>query len=79
MPLKYWAAFPMAVTLVGGLHGLLFVLFIGMAWEVRNQYKKNLKWLAKAFLASIIPFGTFIMDREWKKEEQMANSQQKSS
>lgn len=74
MPLKYWASFPMAVTLVGGLHGLLFVLFIGLSWDVKNKYRKNLKWLAKALLASIIPFGTFIMDREWKKEEQLANT-----
>ena len=28
--------------------------------------------MAKAFLASIIPFGTFVMDKEWKKEEAAA-------
>jgi integral membrane protein len=72
MPLKYWASLPIAVTIVGGLHGLLFVGFVVMAWEVRNEFKRDLRWLLKAGLASVIPFGTFIMDKEWKKEETLA-------
>jgi len=69
MPLKYMANIPIAVTIVGGLHGLLFVGFIILAYVVKEEYKKNFGWMAKAFLASIIPFGTFYMDKEWKKEE----------
>lgn len=69
MPLKYFANMPMAVTVVGGLHGALFVAFFILAREVKSDYKKDFKWLAKAGLASIIPFGTFYMDKEWKKEE----------
>jgi integral membrane protein len=69
MPLKYMASLPIAVSIVGGLHGLLFISFIIMAWEVRNEFKRDFRWLLKAGLASIIPFGTFIMDKEWKKEE----------
>jgi integral membrane protein len=68
MPLKYMADYPIAVTIVGGLHGVLFIAFIVMAWEVKNEYKKDWGWLGKAFLASILPFGTFVMDRQWKKE-----------
>ncbi|MBC7949590.1 MAG: DUF3817 domain-containing protein [Chitinophagaceae bacterium] len=68
MPLKYYAGFPLAVTIVGGLHGVLFIAFIIMAWETKREYRKNFTWLMKAFLASIIPFGTFYMDREWRKE-----------
>lgn len=69
MPLKYLADMPMAVTVVGGLHGALFVAFIILAYFVKDQYKKDFTWLMKASLASIIPFGTFYMDRQWKKEE----------
>lgn len=69
MPLKYLANIPMAVTIVGGLHGILFVAFLVLANEVRSDFKKDFKWMAKAFIASILPFGTFYMDREWKKEE----------
>lgn len=74
MPLKYFANMPMAVTIVGGLHGVLFVAFFILAREVMSEYKKGFKWLAKAGLASILPFGTMIMDKEWKKEEAAAKS-----
>lgn len=69
MPLKYLANMPLAVTIVGGLHGVLFVAFVVLAREVKTEYKKDLRWLGKALLASILPFGTFVMDKEWKKEE----------
>ena len=72
MPLKYLAHIPIAVTICGGLHGVLFVAFIILAREVKGEYKKDLKWFGKAFLASILPFGTFIADKEWKKEEAAA-------
>ena len=69
MPLKYFANLPIAVTVVGGLHGVLFIGFMVLAYLVKEGYKKNIGWMVKAFLASIIPFGTFMMDKEWKKEE----------
>lgn len=69
MPLKYIASLPVAVTIAGSLHGLLFILFMILAREVQTDYNKDFRWLGKAFLASIIPAGTFIMDRQWKKEE----------
>lgn len=69
MPLKYFASFPAAVTIAGGLHGVLFVAFLILAREVKSNYNKNLRWLGKALLASILPFGTIIMDKQWKKEE----------
>jgi integral membrane protein len=69
MPLKYLAHIPIAVTICGGLHGVLFVTFIILAREVKSDYKKDWRWLGKALLASILPFGTFIADKEWKKQE----------
>lgn len=72
MPLKYFAGLPMAVTVTGSLHGVLFVAFAVYAWEAKTTYKKDLRWLVKAGLASLLPFGTFYMDREWKKEEEAA-------
>ncbi len=74
MPMKYMAGMPLAVTIIGGIHGALFVLFIIMAWLVKNEHARDFLWVVKAFVASIIPFGTFIMDREWKKEEMLAGS-----
>jgi integral membrane protein len=69
MPLKYFARMPMAVSVVGGLHGALFVALAVLAYMVKDQYNKSFGWGFKVFIASIIPFGTFYMDKEWKKEE----------
>ena len=68
MPLKYLANWPLGVTIVGGLHGLLFVAFIALAWEVKNAAGKSNGWFARALLASVLPFGTFYMDRQWRTE-----------
>ena len=67
MPLKYFANMPAPVRVVGMLHGVLFVAFAILALAVMLKYKKNILWFAKAILASFLPFGTFYMDREWKK------------
>lgn len=70
MPLKYFADMPLAVTVVGGLHGFLFVAFIILALASKMEYRKSWSWVAKAFLSSIVPFGTFWMDNtQWKQEE----------
>lgn len=69
MPLKYAANIPIAVTIAGALHGILFISFIILAWEVKSDLKKPMSWFGKAFLASILPFGTIVMDKHWKKEE----------
>lgn len=72
MPLKYLADMPMAVTIIGGLHGFLFVLYVVFMYLVKETYQKDIRWMVKAFIASILPFGTFVMDREWRKEEALA-------
>jgi integral membrane protein len=69
MPLKYLADSPATVRIVGGIHGALFVAFMVLGVAVMYVYKKNLLWLTTAFFASILPFGTFIMEKKWKKEE----------
>lgn len=67
MPLKYFAGFPQAVTLVGWAHGMLFVAFLALAYEVRLVLNKNFLWLLKAFLASVIPFGPFILRKDLRR------------
>lgn len=69
MPLKYVFHFPQAVKMFGWVHGVLFVSFIYFAFEVFGTFKKPFSWLAKAGLASVLPFGTFIFDRGLKIEE----------
>ncbi len=72
MPLKYFAGMPLAVTVCGSLHGILFVAFVVLARETKSAYHKDWRWLGRALLASVLPAGTFIMDKQWKKEEAAA-------
>ncbi|MDB5201546.1 MAG: rane protein [Ferruginibacter sp.] len=71
MPLKYLAGIPQVVRYVGWLHGILFVLYGVYLIKVWIEYKWSFLKAALAFLASFIPFGTFIMDRRLKKEQQL--------
>jgi integral membrane protein len=68
MPLKYFADMPKAVSLTGMLHGILFVAFIVCSFEVMGMMKKSFLWLIKAMIASIIPFGTFWLDKQLKND-----------
>jgi integral membrane protein len=68
MPLKYFADLPQAVKIIGWAHGVLFIAFLGLAYEAKTLLDKNFTWLVKAFLASLLPFGTFLLDRELQKE-----------
>ena len=69
MPLKYLFQQPIAVKIFGWAHGILFVTFLFLAWEVKTDRNKSLKWFATAFLAAIIPTGTFFFDKKLKEEE----------
>lgn len=69
MPLKYFAGMPMAVKLVGYVHGFLFIGFVALAWQTKDALNKSFIWFIGAFIASLLPFGTFVLDKQLKKEE----------
>jgi integral membrane protein len=71
MPLKYFFNYPMAVTVAGWMHGILFVTFLSLAWEVKTDRNKNLKWFAASFAAALLPAGTFWFDKKLKEEENL--------
>jgi integral membrane protein len=63
MPLKYLAGINMAVSIVGGIHGALFVLFMAVtAWAWKSGVL-TFKQCILAFLLSLIPFGTFALHK----------------
>ncbi|HXA01286.1 MAG TPA: DUF3817 domain-containing protein [Cytophagaceae bacterium] len=70
MPLKYYAGLPMAVKYTGWIHGLLFILYVVALVQVSFSRKWPLLKIVIAFIASLIPFGTIILDSRLKKEEQ---------
>lgn len=69
MPLKYFADFPQAVKIVGSLHGALFVLFMLALAHVTFAKRWSIFKVAFGVLASLIPFGTFVLDARLKKEQ----------
>lgn len=68
MPLKYVWHEPLAVKYTGWAHGVLFVSYIYLAFQVFSEGNKPGSWLAKAALAAVVPFGTFVFDRQLKSE-----------
>lgn len=68
MPLKYLAGYPGPVKYTGWVHGLLFVLYGIMLLKVWITYNWKFTTAAGAFIASLLPFGTFFLDRKLKKE-----------
>jgi len=65
MPLKYiWDA-PQMVSTVGMAHGVLFLMYIVFAIMVYSELKWVMKTLAIVMLASIIPFGTFYVEKKY--------------
>lgn len=73
MILKYKYAMPLPNYIVGMTHGLLFILYIYLVILVAIRLKWSLMTIFWAFLASIIPFGTFYADlkifRVWTSTE----------
>jgi len=63
MPLKYYADMPLAVRIVGMIHGLLFVGFVYTIVNAITSSGLPLKKGIIAFIASLIPFGTFFLDK----------------
>lgn len=66
MPLKYFADAPSAVKFFGMGHGVLFILFVLFLLESMRKHNWNYHFSSKLFVASLLPFGTFFMDKKLK-------------
>ncbi|MBP6847017.1 MAG: DUF3817 domain-containing protein [Kofleriaceae bacterium] len=63
MPLKYLAGQPLAVRVVGMLHGVLFVLFLAALWRAADAQAWPRRHVIVGAIASLVPFGTFWFER----------------
>ena len=70
MPMKYLAGQPKAVTIVGGIHGFLFVAFGIALIDVWRRERWSFGKVVIAFLSSLVPFGTFWLSARIRREEQ---------
>ncbi len=69
MPMKYVFGYPIAVKIAGMIHGVLFIIFsllLIKAWqESKWAFSENIIF----FIASLIPFGTFLTKKKIKSYE----------
>jgi integral membrane protein len=63
MPLKHFFKLPIAVSIAGMLHGVLFILFCFMLYRMLTEAKWSFLKCIKAFLLGFLPFGTFFLNR----------------
>ena len=63
MPLKYIFGNPSIVELTGMPHGVLFILYVIISLLIRKKMSWNNRDLIVVLLASILPFGTFYIDK----------------
>ena len=66
-PIKYLKDDPSYVKLLGMPHGVLFMAYIALAFVLYKQLKWSDKTFKHVLLASIIPFGTFYIERKYLK------------
>ncbi len=66
-PVKYLLNDPSYVKLLGMPHGLLFVSYIVLAFLLKPRQQWSFKVFVIIVIASVIPFGTFYIDRRYLK------------
>jgi integral membrane protein len=68
MPLKYAWGMPLAVRYVGLAHGILFILYVLCVAALVLQRGWSYGRAATALVLSVVPFGTFFLDRSLREE-----------
>ena len=69
MPLKYFFGMPLAVRLVGSIHGGLFLVFCAALLHVAIVERWSLLRGLVVFASSLVPCGTFVIDPSLRREQ----------
>ena len=69
MPLKYFFGMPEAVSVVGSIHGFLFVSYCLMIAYMTFIVRWPFVYSVIAVIVAFIPFGNIIFDRKLDKVE----------
>ena len=64
-PIKYLLDNEQYVKALGMPHGVLFILYIVLAFFIQKKMKCDNKKLIIVMLASVVPFGTFYVDYKY--------------
>ncbi len=63
MPMKYAGGMPLAVTIAGSIHGVLFIAFLSLLWESKRQWQLSWGMASRAVGLAVTPFGTFFLEK----------------
>jgi integral membrane protein len=74
MPLKYFMNYPVAVKVVGWIHGVLFIAYVAVLVVLQIRKRWSLLFFLGAFGASLLPFGTFFLDKYLREKEAEAQA-----
>lgn len=66
MPLKYWFNMPQAVTIIGTIHGYIFLAYLIAIVYAMIAVKWPFRFTIGAVLSAFIPFGNFVLDSRLK-------------
>lgn len=69
MPLKYMYGMPKAVSITGMIHGIIFTLFCFILLQTMITARWNKSRGALLFIAALLPFGPFLIDKQVKEYE----------
>lgn len=72
MPLKYGLGLPQMVRAVGMAHGVLFIAYLYTLMMAALEHRWGFKRVTVAFVASLVPGGTFWLDAQLRREAQAA-------
>jgi integral membrane protein len=67
MPLKYGADLPQAVQVMGPVHGVLFLAYVGLVVAARESLGWDLRRTVLALIAGVLPVAPFLVERYWLK------------
>tara|TARA_B100000900_G_C20262841_1_gene586737 strand:+ start:360 stop:632 length:273 start_codon:yes stop_codon:yes gene_type:complete len=65
VPIKYWGGEENYVKILGKTHGVLFMLYLVLVLLLKDDYQWNSRDILVVCIASIIPFGTFYVDKRY--------------
>jgi integral membrane protein len=64
MPVKYILKYPTPNYIIGMVHGVLFILYVLLLIQVSVLQKWSFKKMVLAFIAALIPLGTFYASKK---------------
>jgi integral membrane protein len=79
VPLKYLAGHPEGVKMIGPIHGCLFLGYVVLANLLAAELNWSWKVRIHAFLAAVLPFGTFIFEKKYLASPLLPNQQGKET